>query len=351
MPPCDLHHWKERALDYKWAVSGKLFTNFALRPCGLKIGHFRCYAKNKYCEDHTSVHQMQDSDPEGDRDDVIFLSPDESPPKSKDNDPGASPVLRRSNRKRKSVSAANCPPPGGEMSKGSSAKKKKASPSKAEEPGKAMPKIPRTPVAQDAKAADPPTNAGEKGKETPDKGGEFERLLAAMEARLSSKIDAASKAVSQAVLMSKLTNDALGSLEEKVDSNEEALRREIRESETRVRTEMRENIKDLVDNQLKAAGFDPDLSAGALSSLAPSRLVQSVSKGANGSSYAEMAGKDSVPSGSIVVLKKDGREERFWESRRSLRFWPVKTNKREDLEDFLVEKLRLDRSAVQEDLG
>ena len=52
-----------------------------------------------------------------------------------------------------------------------------------------------------------------------------------------------------------------------------------------------------------------------------------------------------------MVLKKDGREERFWESRRSLRFWPVKTNKREDLEDFLVEKLRLDRSAVQEDLG
>ena len=48
--------------------------------------------------------------------DLVFLSPDESPPK----DQGASPQLRRSSRKRKSVQVVQ------DMSKGSSSKKKKA---------------------------------------------------------------------------------------------------------------------------------------------------------------------------------------------------------------------------------
>ena len=47
-------------------------------------------------------------------DEVVFLSPDESPPKKQPDDQGASPTLRRSNRKRKSVTV-----PPAEMSKGS----------------------------------------------------------------------------------------------------------------------------------------------------------------------------------------------------------------------------------------
>ena len=63
---------------------------------------------------------MTSSDSDCDGDDVVFLSPEEEI--QNDQDQGASPVLlRRSNRKRKSVSAAN----NQGMSKGSSSKKKK----------------------------------------------------------------------------------------------------------------------------------------------------------------------------------------------------------------------------------
>ena len=81
---------------------------------------------------------------EDDPEDLVFLSPEElPPPKVPVNDQGASPVLRRSNRKRKSVASV------GEMTKpaGSRSKKKKASPGKPEQDaGKSMPRIPRTPL-------------------------------------------------------------------------------------------------------------------------------------------------------------------------------------------------------------
>ena len=66
------------------------------------------------------------SEEEGD--DVVFLSPEESPPGEKDQDQGASPVLRHSNRKRKSVTTV-----GAAMTKGSGSKKK-SSPSR-DDPG------------------------------------------------------------------------------------------------------------------------------------------------------------------------------------------------------------------------
>ena len=143
--------------------------------------------------------------------DLVFLSPEESPAK-KDEDQGASPVLRRSNRKRKSVSAAQ------DMSKNSSSKKKKCSP-KGTEP-KTMPKVTRTPVRN----PDTPESGGPKEAEADKPPSDFAALLAAMEARLSSKLDANKRAVNEAVKMSKLNSDALDALEEKVDATDEILK-------------------------------------------------------------------------------------------------------------------------------
>ena len=71
---------------------------------------------------------MTSSDSESDE--VVFLTPEES-------DQGASPTLRRSGRKRKSV----CLESAGRMSNNSASKKKKNSP----DPGRSMPRLPRTP--------------------------------------------------------------------------------------------------------------------------------------------------------------------------------------------------------------
>ena len=61
---------------------------------------------------------------------LVFLSPDEEPQRPTrpraGQDQGGSPVLRRSNRKRKSTATFS----DGEMSKNSSSKKKKSSPDK-----------------------------------------------------------------------------------------------------------------------------------------------------------------------------------------------------------------------------
>lgn len=89
-----------------------------------------------------AVSEQMQGDSEDDRDDVVFLSPDESPTNK---DQGASPRLRQSNKKRKSTSAVST-----DMSKGSGTKKKKCSPPKESppknNPGKSMSRIPRTPL-------------------------------------------------------------------------------------------------------------------------------------------------------------------------------------------------------------
>ena len=79
---------------------------------------------------------------------LVFLSPEEEvgPIQKPGGDQGASPVLRRSNRKRKS--AVYCE----DMSKNSGSKKKKGS---SPDPGKSMPKIPRTPQRGDTESDTP----------------------------------------------------------------------------------------------------------------------------------------------------------------------------------------------------
>ena len=122
----------------------------------------------------------------------MFLSPEEelSSKKSPVKDQGASPVLRRSNRKRKSTA------PVSDMTKGSSNKKKRNSPAKQEsDPGRSMPRIPRTPQATE------PEREGSLGQG-------FEALLLAMEGRLTAKLERASDASRQAAEQAKLNSES-----------------------------------------------------------------------------------------------------------------------------------------------
>ena len=281
---------------------------------------------------------------EEDGEDLVFLSPDESPPKEKDQ--GASPVLRRSTRKRKSVSAA-----GPDMSKGSSTKKKKCSPSKppspkkgpSEDPGKNMPRIPRSPVQ-----GQPPGPEPEKQKPDPP---DFAELLLAMEKRLASKIEATNKAVNEAVTLSKMSSDAIDALEEKVDANEENLREaltRIEKQDERVLARVEDQVKEMVRAQLKEVGFDTQLSAGDLSTIQSRRADNSYAAVAekNTTSYRDNDTHTSRSSPS----QKERREAAFWECRRSLRLWPIMDPTVAGLNRFLEDKLKMDAGTIQ-DIG
>ena len=273
---------------------------------------------------------MPASEEEGE--DLVFLSPDESPVK----DQGASPTLRRSNRKRKSVTTTQ------DMSKSSSSKKKKCSPNKVPD---TMPKTTRTPV----RGSDAAEQNGPKEAETADKPpNDFASLLMAMEARLSSKLDANKRAVNEAVKMSKLNSDALDALEEKVDATDEILKEtlaRVEAQEERVLARVEEQVKNMVRDQLKEAGFDTQLSAGDLST------VVGGSRPRNGpTSYAEAAAVSSSFSGP-GLCKERRQETKFWECRRSLRLWPIPEPTQQGLKTFLQDKLNLEEDFIEEDLG
>lgn len=85
-----------------------------------------------------------------------------------------------------------------------------------------------------------------------------------MEARLSTKIKATSKAVNEAVKLSHLTNDALEALEDKVNQNDEKIRESLARNQTEVMMAVKVNLKDMVNEQLRQAGFDLELSAGMM---------------------------------------------------------------------------------------
>ena len=117
-------------------------------------------------------------------DDLIFLSGESEPEQEhSEQEPGASPRLRRSARKRKSTSGIEH-----SMHKGSTSKKKKTS------PASKMPKVTRSPPKgasqkqPDPKPQDLPQAQGSQGNPS----GSFEALLVAMEERLSAKIEKAS---------------------------------------------------------------------------------------------------------------------------------------------------------------
>ena len=237
------------------------------------------------------------------------------------------------NRKRKSVTVIQ------DMSKGGSgSKKKKSSPSKqASHPkptaNKAMPGLPRTPQAGAEPQAEPAAK-----KEVPD----VASLLMAMEARITSKLDATKKAVNEAVSLSKLNSDALDALKEKVDANDEILREtlaRVEKQEERVLAKVESQVREMVRDQLKAAGFDSQLSAGDLSTITDS------------TTYAEaLAANRSDGRVDRLVLrpsKEERQEAKFWECRRTLRLWPVT----DPTAQGIKEKLSMDDAFIEEDMG
>ena len=220
-------------------------TNFAHSQWPAKEDIIRVCQADKGEEAAVHLEGMRNDSESGD--DLVFLSPPEgeTPPSSQDT--GASPRLRRSSRKRKSTAEPA-------MSKESSSKKKRNSTGnkKAE-----MPKTVRTPPKDSGQAAS------------------IEALLAGMEARLASKIDATNNKVDRALNLVAEANTALDDLEMRVIATEKKLEGKLEEVENRLESrlegKMSSQVKNLVLDQLKEAGFDPDLSAGALSTVVLSR--------------------------------------------------------------------------------
>ena len=268
------------------------------------------------------------SEEEVEEEEAVFLSP-EWDPTQEDQDQGASPKLRRSARKRKSTAGD------GSMVNGSaSKKKKKVTPEK-------MPKVARSPP----KTAPAPDQQGQS----------FEALLLAMENRLAAKIERASEASKEAAQQAKLNCEGLEQLESRVDANEECLMAALRETEARITARvdkqiedaMASKVKEMVDSQLLAAGFDQNMTAADMS------VRSSVRQDAvAGRSYAGAAAEGQKWQQQVQPpSKEDRREVKFNLARRSLRLWPIEEDSREALDAFLVEKLRLDRDFVRQEVG
>lgn len=145
------------------------------------------------------------------------------------------------------------------------------------------------------------------------------------------------RAASNAILMAKATNEALGTLE----------------TEERMAERVKKQVASMVDDQLRASGFDPDLTLGTPQVVRPvSSAVSLTSDLGERASYASILSEKSVATQlrAAPTITLDRREERFWECRRSLRFWPIKDGTRESLEEFLEEKLEVDEAFIR-DLG
>lgn len=273
-------------------------------------------------------------------DDLIFLSGESEPEQTEQQDAGASPRLRRSVRKRKSTSGVEH-----SMLKGSTSKKKKTSPTSK------MPKVTRSPPkGASQKPQEQPQAQGPQGNQN----GSFEALLVAMEERLSAKIERASEASREAAQQAKLNSESLEQIESRVDANEAYVMEALRETETRIMTKVQERVqevvtgqvKELVSEQLAAAGFDQDLTATNLS------VRRSAIQQDTGTSYAGIAALPATTvSQSVGLSKEEKREAKFLHARRSLRLWPIPGGKKENLEDFLRQKLRMDESFIKEELG
>ena len=241
----------------------------------------------------------------GDEEELVFLSPEweQDPDKP---DQGASPKLRRSSRKRKSVASEES------MSKGNSAKKKKNSPSKNPSPDKEM-----AGGKQDAPASTPTQQTRTPSSESVKQGmtgitkqaasgiTAIEKLLRGMENRLSTKIDATNAKVDKALALVADTNIALEDLELKVAVTEEALNKELGEAEKRIHEHVDNKVKTMVLDQLRSAGFDPDLTAGALTTIQNSYATAVSLPPASMDTSAASGRKSASPS------KEDRRSAKF----------------------------------------
>ena len=165
-----------------------------------------------------------------------------------------------------------------------------------------------------------------------------------MEGRLGSKIDTTNQKVDKALSLVAETNTALEDLEIRMEATEAAIDAKLENAEDRLRVEVQQQVKGMVVDQLKAAGFDPDLTAAGLSTIRSESLSHP--------SYAEATMAPVLQVGpSLPRTKEERQEENFWTCRRSLRLWPVEDTSREALDTFLVDILRLERAFVKDDLG
>ena len=262
---------------------------------------------------------------------LVFLSPEEEPPtRPEARDQGASPILRRSNRK---------------WSSGTK-KKKTASP----DPSKSMPKIPKTPQGSQE-------DKGEKSDKSdrPDSGAAaFEAMLLAMEERLGAKMERATEAAQEAVNLSKQTKDNLERLEVKVDKNEENMRAALLNTEGRLMERVDSRVKEMVETQLRASGFDPELTSTDLPMRESAMQLQSTSVSQRTYANAAGSGITSARLGQANTTgqsKTDRQDASFWTARRSLRLWTIPGGERDQLEEYLRVKLRMDESFIREELG
>ena len=200
------------------------------------------------------------------------------------------------------------------MTRGSSSKKKKSSPK--------MPKVPRSPAG--APQQQPQQQGGQASQ-----GQSFETLLLAMEGRLTAKLEKASEASKEAALQAKLNSEGLEQLESRLDANESCLMAALKETEHRIMSKVHEHVQEIVQGkvhemvseQLAAAGFDQDLSAGDMS-VRQSAMVTRTTE--DNGSYASAAAAPRQPSlEKRAEPRVDRREARFLLARRSLRLWPI----------------------------
>lgn len=260
-------------------------------------------------------------------DDLVFLSPEgELAPDQPDT--GASPKLRRSTRKRKSTAGDTGMPRGSESKKKRNSTGNKKSPKTQES---AMPKLPRT-AANDGPPPTP-SQPQSQAQPQPSQTQTLEALLAGMEGRLGSKIDTTNTKVDRALTLVAETNSAIEDLELKVAASEEAIDKKLDEVEARIQSK----VKTMVLDQLREAGFEPDLSAGALTMIRNSRMT-------NQSMYAAAKPTITAPSGQMSQEEK--RKMNFWDCRKSLRLWPVKDGSRQSLVDYLTNRLNMDDSTI-----
>ena len=130
-------------------------------------------------------------------------------------------------------------------------------------------------------------------------------------------------------------------------SNEENIKDAIERSGSELMRGVKDQIKELVTDQLRQAGFDPDLTAGALSTIpcnTPARNVPTTPAVGGTASYAAAA--TAAVQAKPQHDKTDRRTERFWNCRRSLRLWPMKEGTSSELRDFLQTKLNMSEDFV-----
>ena len=265
-------------------------------------------------------------------DEAVFLSPEWDPTGE---DQGASPKLRRSARKRKSTAGGD-----DSMVNSASKKKKKVTPEK-------MPKVTRS----------PPRAAAQTSQEQ--QGQSFEALLLAMEGRLTAKMEKANEAAREAAQQARLNCEGLEQLESRVDANEECLMTALRETEARIMARVDKQVeeavsgkvKEMVDAQLLAAGFDQNLTAADMSVRSSIRQAPDTDFSQSYARAAAAKPSEQQQQQLLPLTKEDRREVKFNLARKSLRLWPIEEDNRQALDTFLLEKLRLERDFVKEEMG